>query len=266
MSCSTVESPLPQWESPPKEYGVDRDAVHVWRAFYQPVLTFQKQLLEGLSDEEIDRAGRFVRQSDRDRYVFAHGTLRAILCDYAGCEPGQLVFENGLFGKPQLVGPAGSGDIQFNLSHSGDLTLVAVSRGPAVGVDVEFIREIPDASQIVERFFSVDERRHFASVARRDFVECFFAYWTSKEAFLKATGEGLTYPLDTFSVVLPGGNGEVRYTFRVLIPRVPTAGELSGSIPEPVTVGLSSCRNPVTEPCSSSIRPWTKGRFEYRIS
>ncbi len=197
-----------QWETPPVDHEIDDKAVHVWRADFQPSMVSQERFAECLSNEEIERARRFVRQSDRDRYVYSHVILRSILGAYVGCAPANLVFEAKQYHKPCLAGPSPINDIQFSLSHSGDVTLVAVSRGRAVGIDVELVRKIPDVRQIVDRFFSVDERRLFASLPSTDFDERFFVYWTSKEAFLKATGEGLSYPLDKFSVVFWGREPE----------------------------------------------------------
>lgn len=196
-----------RWDTP-KGYEIDRDTVHVWRARFQPAFPSRKRLAESLSEEETDRAKRFVHPSDRDRYVFSHGVLRSILCHYVGCVPRELGFKADEYSKPCLVSPADGKGIQFNISHSGDMTLVAVSRGPAVGIDVELVREVPDALQIVTRFFSPQEREFFASVPQTDLRDSFFDYWTSKEAFLKAMGEGLSYPLDEFSVVLRKGEPE----------------------------------------------------------
>ena len=198
-----------KWESPPEQHEIGHDAVHVWRASFQPAFVSRGRFSESLSQEEAEKAWRFVRQSDRDRYAFSHKVLRSIIAGYIGCEPQDLAFsKEKRYHKPYLIGPSRGRDIQFSLSHSGDITLVAVSRESAVGIDVELVRKIPDAKQIIESFFSVDERRFFASLSPIDFDENFFVYWTSKEAFLKATGEGLSYPLDKFSVVFPHGQPE----------------------------------------------------------
>ncbi len=88
------------------------------------------------------------------------------------------------------------------------MTLIAVTRGTAVGIDVEYIRRIPDALQIVNSIFSVDERKFLNSLPPADFEEGFFACWTSKEAFLKGIGKGLSYPLDKFSISFPSKESE----------------------------------------------------------
>jgi 4'-phosphopantetheinyl transferase len=189
------------WESSPAGYRIDGNSVHVWRSYFQRTLVSNRKFEESLSKEEIEKAQRFIRQSDRDRYIFAHGLLRSILAAYVGCAPQQLVFESKQYYKPFLIGPGGSDDIQFNLSHSEDMTLIAVARRTAVGIDVEYMRRIPDAHEIVNRVFSVDEREFLNSLPPADFNRGFFACWTSKEAFLKGLGKGLSYPLDKFSVI-----------------------------------------------------------------
>jgi 4'-phosphopantetheinyl transferase len=189
-----------KWNLPPADYRIDPNTVHIWRAHFQPTLISKREFLERISKEEIERAQRFIRQSDRDRYIFSHGLLRSLLGAYVECAPQQFVFETKQHHKPFLVSPYCGNDIRFNLSHSEDMVLIAVTRGVEVGVDVEHIRKIPDALQIVNSTFSVDERKFLNSLPPGDFEESFFAYWTSKEAFLKGIGKGLSYPLDKFSI------------------------------------------------------------------
>jgi 4'-phosphopantetheinyl transferase len=197
-----------QWNSPPVDYRIDRNTVHVWRAYFQPTLVSDREFLECISKIEIERAQRFIRQSDRDRYIFSHGLLRSLLGAYVDCAPQQFVFETKQHRKPFLISPDCSNDIRFNLSHSEDMVLIAVTRGAEVGIDVECVRRIPDALQIVNATFSVDEREFLNSLPPRDFEEGFFTCWTSKEAFLKGIGKGLSYPLDEFSINFPSGESE----------------------------------------------------------
>ena len=203
MTCLSV-----QWKSPPADYKIDCNTVHVWRIYFQPTLVPDRKLTEAISAEETEKARRFVRDLDRDRYVFAHALLRLILGAYVGCEPQELVFETNEHGKPFLVSQRRDKGIQFNLSHSGDIALIAVALGTSVGIDVEHIRSIDDAYQIVNSFFSINECQFLNSVHPADFNEAFFACWSSKEAFLKGIGKGLSYPLDKFSVIFADGESE----------------------------------------------------------
>jgi 4'-phosphopantetheinyl transferase len=197
-----------QWNSPPADYRIDHNTVHVWQAHFQPSMVSDRKFLERLSRDEMEKAQRYIRQSDRDRYIFSHGLLRSLLGAYVGCAPQQLVFETEQDGKPFLAASNSSDSIRFNMSHSENMVLIGVTRGIEVGIDVEHIRRIPDARQIVNSIFSVDERKFLNSVPPGEFEEGFFAYWTSKEAFLKGIGKGLLYPLDRFSVTFSCGESD----------------------------------------------------------
>lgn len=187
------------------QYSIDRDTVHVWRAYITTDCERITKYVSSLSVEEVDRARRFIRQPDRDRYISAHGVLRSILGAYIGCPPSRLAFEMNNYGKPRLVNSQDGHDIQFNLSHSGDMILIALSSTSAVGIDVEYIRKYMNVYEIVNSVFSDDERKYLNSLPAAEIEERFFACWTAKEAFLKGIGEGLTYPLDNFSIVFSNG-------------------------------------------------------------
>jgi 4'-phosphopantetheinyl transferase len=197
-----------QWNSALVEYKIDCHTVHVWRAYFQPSLVSNREFLGCVSKEEFERAQRFIRKGDRDRYIFSHGFLRSVLSSYIDCAPQQIVIEGKPRHKPFLVSPDPSKDIRFNLSHSEDIVLVAVTSGSEVGIDVEYMRRIPEALQIVNSNFSPDEKMFLNSLPPEDFEEGFYTCWTSKEAFLKGIGKGLSYHLDKFSIIFPRGTSE----------------------------------------------------------
>jgi 4'-phosphopantetheinyl transferase len=165
--------------------------------------------LPTLSAEEQARADRFFRDVHRRRFVIAHGALRRILADYLDVMPGVLEFVTGEHGKPALTPIAGPqpAAVEFNLSHSGDLALVAVTRANPVGVDVEQWDEGVECLELAERFFSPNERRALRALAKapNHVVAGFFAAWTRKEAYLKATGHGIVRGLHHFDVTLAPG-------------------------------------------------------------
>ncbi len=194
-----ITGPRIEWRSPPIEYKMERQRVHIWRALFRQGLACMGRLFETLSQGERERAGR-LRPEDRERFIFAHGMLRRLLGPYVGCPPQYLVFKYNEYGKPFLSDSVGSQGIQFNLSHSDEMTLVAVTEGKAVGIDVERMRRIPDIVQMVSRFFSPGERNFLNSLGSAEFMEGFFAIWTAKEAFLKGIGKGLSLGLDTFTL------------------------------------------------------------------
>jgi len=156
-------------------------------------------LTEVLSPDERDRAACYRFDGDRQAFIAARGTLRLILSLYLGIGPEDLAFHYGDYGKPELTMDS---DLQFNLSHAGDVALIAVTHNRQLGVDVEPVRALPDADDIVERFFSAREVAVYRSLPPPARPEAFFTCWTRKEAFIKALGDGLTHPLDAFDVTV----------------------------------------------------------------
>ncbi len=157
-----------------------------------------------LDDEERARAARLHRPADRHRFVLAHAALRLFLARCLDTHPTAVRYENGVHGKPRL-GP-GLPSLEFNLSHSGEMGMVAVARDRSVGVDVEQLRDMPDALSIAETHFSGAERAVLRSLPRAEQRGAFFRCWTRKEAVIKATGEGLARALDSFDVGLAPGS------------------------------------------------------------
>ncbi|WP_083339106.1 4'-phosphopantetheinyl transferase family protein [Chromobacterium sphagni] len=145
---------------------------------------------DALSPKERERAGRFVRPQDGIRYAAAHNALRHLLAAALSLEPGSLEFDAHSGGKPWL--PAYPG-LAFNLSHSGDIGLVAIGRGLRLGVDVEQRqrngREL-DWRGIAESYFTVRELQAIGD--DDDATLRFLRMWTAKEAVLKAIGSGLS--------------------------------------------------------------------------
>ncbi len=158
-----------------------------------------------LSSDERARAERFRFAVHRNRFVVARGRLREILGASLGVAPGEIAFEYSPRGKPSLARPFAAQGLRFNLSHADGLALYAIAHGREVGVDVERVRPLPDAESIAERFFSPREQAALRALPASERAAAFFACWTRKEAFLKATGDGLARPLDGFDVsVVPG--------------------------------------------------------------
>jgi 4'-phosphopantetheinyl transferase len=203
-----------QWRSPPHRLRLEASGIHVWKGIFRPDPVQAKIFSASLSDEEKARAGKLLKPSDRERFVFAHGMLRSILGYYVGYSPKQITFKNNAFGKPALADPADREDIRFNLAHSGDVVLVAMSRRHEVGVDVEFMRPMSDVKQLISRNFSLQEKRYLDTLPADQLERAFFVHWTLKEAFIKGIGLGLSYPLEDFSIapVRPGRGGEELYT------------------------------------------------------
>jgi 4'-phosphopantetheinyl transferase len=181
------------------------DEVALWQAALDDPA--QMAALWGtLSDDERARAERFRFERDRRRFAVCRGYLRALLAPLTGQAPAELRFRYGARGKPALDAAGGGGDLRFNVSHSDGVAIYAVTRGREVGVDLERVRPVRDVEQIAERFFSTPECDALRTVPEEVKLDAFFTCWTRKEAYVKARGEGLGYPLDRFAVsVTPGG-------------------------------------------------------------
>jgi 4'-phosphopantetheinyl transferase len=177
--------------------------VHVWLADVDTCGSEQNELWAALSSEERARADRFCFDRDRRRYAHSRGILRHLLAGYLGADPRELVFEAGSRGKPRLIDSPQA--MAFNVSHSGSFALIAVSRLGEIGVDIEAHRPLDDRDDLAERFFSASESVQLRSLepARRD--GAFFTCWSRKEAYVKAVGDGLSYPLDAFDVTFSPG-------------------------------------------------------------
>ena len=181
------------------------DEVHVWQAFLEREESHFNELAQMLSEDERLKAERFYFQKDQRRFVVTHGILRNILGRYLKIEPKRLKFSYGSHGKPTIGGVTDGHSLCFNMSHSHGLALFAFTCGRKIGVDVEYVRSMPDAEEIAQRFFSPRENAVFRTVPAGKKLEIFFNCWTRKEAFLKSIGDGLSRSLDSFEVSLAPG-------------------------------------------------------------
>jgi len=201
-TLSEYGAPGAHWQPPPLEEYELGNEVHVWRVNLAAGSQRLGPAGDSLSDEEHVHAARLRRPGDRDRYVAAHSALRIILGRYLNRLPEEIRYVANAHGKPGLALGFGNGQLRFNLAHSGDLALVAVAAGREVGVDVEHCRALFEVESIAQRHFSVEEREALAKLPDWQRPEAFFNIWACKEAFIKATGLGLSYPLQSFSAPL----------------------------------------------------------------
>jgi 4'-phosphopantetheinyl transferase len=179
--------------------------VHVCAAHLDLPLETLARFASILSEEEQERAARFRFETHHNRFVAGRAVLRSILAAHLDCAPDELDFNYGPNGKPALSGRLAQSGIFFNLAHSEDLALIAVTRVGPIGVDVERIRPMSEADDLVERFFSARENTLFQTLPEDQKCAAFFNLWTRKEAWLKATGEGIGDSLNRVEVTfLPG--------------------------------------------------------------
>ena len=182
------------------------DSVDVWLAFYNeiddPALLDRFSGL--LSAEECRQEARFRFADDRKRYRVTRALLRTALSRYAPVAPLDWTFATNAYGCPRIDEAHGAAaGISFNLSHTRGLIALAVTRGRAVGIDVENLVVRQVSTGIADRFFAPVEVDELATVAAAQQQDRFFEYWTFKESYIKARGMGLSIPLDKFSFRFP---------------------------------------------------------------
>ena len=233
------------------EPGIELDQVHVWIISGRDYQQREPGIEQRLSSEETVRADRFKNESHAAQWAFFHAALRDILSNYTGQAAEQLQFRLGEHGKPCLL-EAPSPALHFNLSHSGDLALLAVTRCAPIGVDIEHQRELNDMDALVTRFFSAAEQRSFARLAPTNRRDCFYHCWTRKEALIKANGIGLSAPLAAFDVPLESIDGWHAPAVRPPLP-ANTGYPLWHIELEPGYVGAVALELPDTE-CSNLPR------------
>ena len=214
------------------------DRVDVWFVPLQSPDHDYDALFETLSQDERQRAERFYFEIHRRRFVIGRGVLRGILSRYLGIAAGEIQFEYGPQGKPLLRGVGSDLLLSFNASGSNDLAAYGVTREREIGIDVEWMHPDRSCDRIVERFFSEGEKRAYHEVNGPEKEAAFFQSWTRKEAYIKAIGDGLSRPLNSFELTLaPGEPPRVvgddrdpeavsRWTIRDLQPAEEYAGAL----------------------------------------
>lgn len=192
------------WPKPPSEIALPLGEVHLWSAPLDPPIDFLQRCETLLSNDERGRAARFREGPLRNRYIAGRGTLRILLGRYFQADPAEVSLVYQPRGKPELANPWNERGVEFNLSHSGELALFAFTGGRPIGVDVEAVRPMPNAAGLMERFFSANEIAQWRQTPRERQELVFFQGWTRKEAWLKAVGSGLSFPLDQFCVTMDG--------------------------------------------------------------
>ena len=188
------------WSPAPKDLILADNEVHVWRAGLDLPSSEVQRLRGILMDDEVDRANRFSFEIDRQRFIAARATLRSILSRYITIYPSHLRFYYNQYGKPFLAPEFSSHLLNFNLSHSESMALYAISRNREIGIDVERIRSDVEYEEIAKHFFSRNEVAMFGTIPAEKKLEAFYNCLTCKEAYIKAHGQGLSLPLDSFDV------------------------------------------------------------------
>jgi 4'-phosphopantetheinyl transferase len=185
----------------PTSHVLAHDQIHVWRVALNQNPDRLPELKAILSEEERARAARFHFEKDRNQFIESRAALRLLLSQYLKVPPAGMTYSLAAQGKPGLS----DSDLHFNLSRRDGLALIAVTQGREVGIDVELVRPDLELFEIAEVSFSESELATLKGLPQAEQSAGFYNCWTRKEAFIKAIGEGFSFPLKQFDVSLTPG-------------------------------------------------------------
>lgn len=171
--------------------------IHLW---FIPlnISTQLENLYYMLSTEEREKAYNFYFELHKNKYIVRRAALRQILSKYCKVRPINIDFKYNHCGKPYLR--RNRFNLQFNMSHSQDMAILAIAKKHSIGADIECIKPVNDLTTIVKKFFSIRENFDYLLIPEHHKTKAFYSVWTRKEAFTKAIGKGLLYPFKAFDV------------------------------------------------------------------
>jgi 4'-phosphopantetheinyl transferase len=190
------------------------DEVQVWYAYTDRCSApeLQQSYLSLLSPQERERHARFAFEHLKAEFLLTRALCRIMLSHYAAVDPAAWSFGQNAYGRPHLLGPQQGLGLSFNLSNTRSLVAMAVVRGmDEIGVDVEELQRRPAPINIADRYFSPHERAGLMGLRGAAQSQRFFDLWTLKEAYIKARGQGLSIPLDAFSMRLDNADIAVEF-------------------------------------------------------
>lgn len=185
--------PSLDWQQAPDQPSLEGHQIHLWLAEVDAVSQPQLQQLSCyLSEDEQQRAAKFHFALHRRRFIANRGIVRSLLGRYLDCHPKAVAFNYGAYGKPLIANPNHQLGLQFNVSHSDRLSLIAIAQQHQLGIDLEQHRVLADLNALAQRFFTVNEYAAIQALPDIQKPSAFFQYWTGKEALLKGLGVGLS--------------------------------------------------------------------------
>jgi len=192
----------------------EREA-HVWSVYLPEVVSARERYEATLSNQEREKAQRFVYAEDRLRYTVAHGILRELIGRYLETDPCSLNLIENEFGKPELSPDGNGSPLRFNSAHSADVIVLGFTHRRSLGIDIEKVRLDLDVMELALSQFTTGETEELRRLPAKERQAAFFRCWTRKEAYIKALGLGLNFGLNKFAVTL-GAEQPVRLTWSEL--------------------------------------------------
>jgi 4'-phosphopantetheinyl transferase len=181
-----------------EKINLSTEEIHVF--LFQLDLFKYDDFFSCLSDDEVERANKLKVDDKKTQFVITRGVLRQLLSNVLDMSEKEIVFNYGEHNKPYLDCQYNNQSVEFNVSHSGNYALIALGLKDKLGVDIEMINNKVDYQSLSQRFFSNIERKSLLKINESEQLDTFYRIWTRKEAFIKATGKGVTFGLDRFSV------------------------------------------------------------------
>lgn len=192
------------WKLSPSDIVIEDGEAHVWCVELDRPASRIDEVFRFLSEDEQRRANEFRFEEKRRHFIVGRATLRQLIGECLKANPVALEFSYTQRGKPELAG-LHTEKLHFNLSHSGNLALIALTRICPLGVDLEQVRAVRYDAEIARRFFTAPESASLESLPEDEQTGAFFNLWTRKEAWLKATGVGISESLGRVEIsFLPG--------------------------------------------------------------
>ena len=194
---------MSNWYSQDSFIDLADNDIHIWLNYLNVHEARIKHLYPLLSNEEKERSERFKFYKHRKAFIASHGFMHTVLANYIDANANEIEFSQAEFGKPSLIEIQNKDNIQFNLSHSGNMAILAVCKHHSVGIDIEFAERKVDWRGISKRFFTMNEQEQLDKLSEEEQRQAFFQVWTRKEAHMKVTGQGLSLAPTQFEVSVP---------------------------------------------------------------
>lgn len=188
------------WQNPSQKFTINPQEVHIWKTNLEQSSINVQNSFKILNEYEKNKARRFHFEKHQKRFIIARSSLKKILSLYLSISPQEIEFIYNDYGKPKLIDKINKLALQFNVSHSKNMAIYGITCHYLIGVDIEYIRPMPEAENLAKRFFSDKEYEQMRPLPSEEKSKEFFKLWTAKEAYLKAIGQGISGGLEKVEI------------------------------------------------------------------